>query len=64
MSELGILWQTGAISPAYEHFITNLVKTKIHIQTEILQRSQGPTKTIHFCTVSSRKRNSRTGNSL
>ena len=48
MSELGILWQTGAISPAHEHFITNLVKQKIHIQTEILQRSQGPTKTTTF----------------
>ncbi len=44
MSELGILWQTGAISPAHEHFITNLVKQKIHIQTEILQRSQGANK--------------------
>jgi len=28
MKELGILWQTGAISPAHEHFITNLVKQK------------------------------------
>ena len=26
MKELGILWQTGAISPSHEHFITNLVK--------------------------------------
>jgi len=42
MSELGILWQTGAISPAHEHFITNLVKQKIHTQTEILQRKQEP----------------------
>ena len=29
MRELGILWQTGAISPSHEHFITNLVKQKI-----------------------------------
>ncbi len=42
MSELGILWQTGAISPSHEHFITNLVKQKIHVQTEILQRKQDP----------------------
>lgn len=40
MKELGILWQTGAISPAHEHFITNLVKQKIHLQTEALQRNK------------------------
>ena len=37
MKELGILWQTGAISPTHEHFITNLVKQKIHAQTERVQ---------------------------
>ena len=37
MHELGILWQTNAISPSHEHFITNLIKQKIHIQTEIVQ---------------------------
>lgn len=42
MNELGILWQTGAISPSHEHFITNLIKQKIHIQTEIIQRSDMP----------------------
>ena len=40
MLELGILWQTGAISPSHEHFITNLVKQKIHLQTESLQRNK------------------------
>ena len=39
MKELGLLWQTGAISPTHEHFITNLVKQKIHVQTELLQRT-------------------------
>jgi len=34
MSELGILWQTGAICPSHEHFITSLIKQKIHVQTE------------------------------
>jgi hypothetical protein len=38
MNELGILWQTNAISPSHEHFITNLIKQKIHIQTESLQK--------------------------
>jgi DNA-binding transcriptional MerR regulator len=40
MKELGILWQTGAISPSHEHFITNLIKQKIHIETESLQRDK------------------------
>lgn len=40
MRELGILWQTGAISPSHEHFITNLVKQKIHSQTELCQHKQ------------------------
>lgn len=40
MRELGILWQTGAISPSHEHFITNMVKQKIHLQTESLQRNK------------------------
>ena len=39
MRELGILWQTGAISPSHEHFITSLIKQKIHIETERFQRN-------------------------
>ena len=39
MKELGILWQTAAISSTHEHFITNLIKQKIHIQTERVQRN-------------------------
>ena len=46
MRELGILWQTGAISPSHEHFITNLIKQKIHLQTETLQRKK-PQHTDH-----------------
>ena len=42
MSELGILWQTGPISPSHEHFVTNLIKQKIHIQTELIQRKHTP----------------------
>src|SRR5690606_12127241 len=29
LSKIGILWQTGAINPAQEHFISNLVRQKI-----------------------------------
>ena len=42
MNELGILWQTNAISPSHEHFITNLIKQKIHIQTEFQQKEYIP----------------------
>ena len=45
MRELGILWQTGAISPSHEHFITNLIKQKLHLQTENLQRNNNFDKT-------------------
>jgi methanogenic corrinoid protein MtbC1 len=29
MSKIGVLWQTGAINPAHEHFISNLVRQKL-----------------------------------
>lgn len=29
LSKIGILWQTGAINPAQEHFISNLVRQKL-----------------------------------
>ena len=37
LNELGLLWQTDTIGPAHEHFITNLIKQKIYINTEKLQ---------------------------
>jgi DNA-binding transcriptional MerR regulator len=36
LEELGLLWQTNAINPAHEHFITNLIKQKVLINTEAL----------------------------
>lgn len=42
LNELGMLWQTDSISPAHEHFITNLIKQRIMVNTEIHQR-KGPT---------------------
>ena len=42
MIELGILWQTGAICPSHEHFITSLIKQKIHVQTEKVQNKVEP----------------------
>ena len=44
LNELGLLWQTDTISPAHEHFITNLIKQKIYTSTEKLQLIE-PTRT-------------------
>jgi methanogenic corrinoid protein MtbC1 len=37
MNEIGLLWQSGTISPAQEHFITFLIKQKLLINTEKVQ---------------------------
>jgi len=44
LNEIGILWQVQSITPAHEHFITNLIKQKILINIEKLQFLQ-PNKT-------------------
>src|SRR4028119_2082894 len=31
--KIGVLWQTGAISPAQEHFISNLIRQKLTVPT-------------------------------
>ena len=40
LNELGLLWQTHTISPAHEHFVSNLIKQKIYIHTEQLQLNE------------------------
>jgi DNA-binding transcriptional MerR regulator len=37
MNEIGLLWQSGTISPAQEHFISYLIKQKLLINTEKVQ---------------------------
>jgi DNA-binding transcriptional MerR regulator len=44
MNEIGLLWQTDTISAAHEHFLTNLIKQKLVLQTEKVQLLP-PTKT-------------------
>jgi MerR family transcriptional regulator, light-induced transcriptional regulator len=44
LTTIGVLWQVHSITPAHEHFITNLIKQKILINTEKLQFLQ-PNKT-------------------
>ena len=34
--KVGILWQAGSITPAHEHFITNLIKQKIYVAIDSL----------------------------
>ena len=35
--EIGLLWQTETILPAHEHFISNLIKQKLLVNTEKIQ---------------------------
>ncbi|OCB77900.1 MerR family transcriptional regulator [Flavobacterium crassostreae] len=44
MNDLGVLWQTDTISPAHEHFMSNLIKQKLVVNIAALQE-QTPTKT-------------------
>ena len=38
LNEVGVLWQVNSITPAHEHFITNLIKQKIHTNIEKIQQ--------------------------
>ena len=38
MNELGLLWQTDTITPAHEHFVSYLIKQKLLINIEQLQK--------------------------
>jgi DNA-binding transcriptional MerR regulator len=42
--KIGVLWQTGAISPAQEHFISNLIRQKliVAIDGQIMRRHDCP----------------------
>lgn len=48
MSDIGILWQLDSITPAHEHFLTNLIRQKIYINIEKLQLSQKSTSSKLF----------------
>ena len=39
---VGMLWQTNSISPAQEHFISNLIKQKIYVAIDSIQPSSRP----------------------
>lgn len=40
LNDIGLLWQTHSITPAHEHFISNLIKQKILINIEKIQNLQ------------------------
>lgn len=46
LEQIGILWQTGSINPAHEHFITNLIRQKliVAIDGQISNRNPEATK--------------------
>jgi MerR family transcriptional regulator, light-induced transcriptional regulator len=33
LSRIGIMWQTGSINPAYEHFISHIIRQKLFVAT-------------------------------
>ena len=39
LNDIGLLWHTGTILPAHEHFISNLITQKVQINIEKLQYS-------------------------
>jgi len=42
LHEIGLLWQTDTINPSHEHFIFNLIKQKILVNIEKMQRAVSP----------------------
>lgn len=36
LRRVGILWQTGTVNPAYEHFLTNLIRRKLIVAIDAL----------------------------
>lgn len=48
MSKIGVLWQTGAINPAQEHFISNLVRQKMIVAIDGQKRFSGGKKFLLF----------------
>lgn len=44
LRNLGILWQTGTINPAQEHFISNLIRQKLIVAIDHIPLAEGETK--------------------
>ena len=48
MSKIGVLWQTGAINPAQEHFMSNLVRQKLIVAIDSQKYNGGGKKFLLF----------------
>lgn len=46
LNKIGILWQTGNISPAHEHFVSNLIRQKliVAIDGQVVRKQEGGNK--------------------
>lgn len=44
LNKVGILWQTGNINPAQEHFITNLIRQKLFVAIDSILGDEHPDK--------------------
>lgn len=44
LHKIGLHWQSDSITPAHEHFVSNLIKQKLHLSIERVQQSV-PTET-------------------
>ena len=40
--KIGVMWQTGVINPAQEHFITNLIRQKLMVAIDALITANNP----------------------
>ena len=40
LHQIGVMWQTGSINPAQEHFTSNLVRQKMIVNIDLLRRTQ------------------------
>lgn len=46
LDRIGVMWLTGTINPAQEHFISNLIRQKIISETELLPTPTDKTKSV------------------
>lgn len=40
LEQIGVMWQTGAINPAHEHFISNLIRQKLMVAIDGLEADE------------------------
>jgi DNA-binding transcriptional MerR regulator len=46
LDKVGMLWQSGTINPAHEHFLTNLIRQKLIVAIDGVMQPPSPTKKI------------------